>query len=422
MSDPRREAPSEADLRRAMEAFGAGTDRRDNPAPKLDPALAKFPKTARAVADYQRVRADYQALRPDESPRFTDAEGRTAYFALRQNMVPRMAERAAAEGDEATARELADYVAELRALLPAETARVEAERAEEEADRAWESQAYAYPYPPPRSCRSWGGRLVWLYHGTTTKRLRAILREGIRPDVPRRRRLETDPGRAFLTANAGGSMRSGQAPGAGMYAQRAAEQWGGDPVVLRVIVPWAVLSPDSDDADLSCADYQWETTETILPEQIMEVGSKRRRPAIETDEPWRLGHSGPRDRRRANPPDRRAARDAADLSDFLAGSSHKEVVFHGSNVRGLTSLRPDAGREFGIFVSPRRAYAARHGDVIYRAYVSAKRPLVVADKSEVSPRDLTREDAARLARMGYDSIVSGKQEIVLFDERQVLLV
>lgn len=289
-------APSQERLSRALEALGP--DVRLNPGATDDPRLSSFPETARALRAWKEVRCELQALRPDSGASYTDAEGRSCRLPLSSALTARMLGYAEAEGDAKVARELEAYVAEIRAALSAETAKAAVERKEQEAEEAWEGQAYVYPYPPPRACGRWSGRLVWLYHGTTTTRLKAILREGIRPDLPARRRAETKPGRTFLTANAGGGLRSGQAPGAGMYAQRASELWGGDPLVLRVIVPWAVLTPDSDDADLACAGYQWETDTAIQPEQIMEANGRHLRGPISATEPWRLGHSGPRPTRR----------------------------------------------------------------------------------------------------------------------------
>lgn len=287
--------PSQQRLSRALRALASSQiDERPNPGAKEDPRLASFPETARALRAWKEVRVALAALRPDGVARYTDAEGRSVYFSPTSVMTARMLGHAEVEGDAAVARDLEGYVAEVRAALSTETTKASAERQQQEAEAAWERQAYVYPYPPPRACGRWAGRLVWLYHGTTTKRLRAILREGLRPDLPARRRAETKPGRLFLTANAGGDLRSGQAPGAGMYAQRVAELWGGDPVVLRVIVPWAVLTPDSDDADLACASYQWETDTAVLPEQIMEANGRHLRAPISEQEPWRLGHSGPR--------------------------------------------------------------------------------------------------------------------------------
>ncbi len=101
-------------------------------------------------------------------------------------------------------------------------------------------------------------------------------------------------------------------------------------------------------------------------------------------------------------------------------------LFHGSPVKGLSSLVPDKGKgtkgEFGIFMTPKKGYAQGYGDNLYPVETSARRPLIVSAKHEISPRNLTKEDAQRLADLGYDSIVSSKDgtlksatEVVVFD-------
>jgi|APSaa5957512535_1039671.scaffolds.fasta_scaffold222024_2 hypothetical protein len=119
-----------------------------------------------------------------------------------------------------------------------------------------------------------------------------------------------------------------------------------------------------------------------------------------------------------------ALREAADLpSGFLTGSRFKTDLFHGTSRRlgrGF-SLRPDVGGEFGIYLSPRSRYARLYGSNVYRVLVSVKNPLVVADKSEVSPADLTQADIDRLSAQGYDSIVSGEHEVVLFKPIQAFV-
>lgn len=82
------------------------------------------------------------------------------------------------------------------------------------------------------------------------------------------------------------------------------------------------------------------------------------------------------------------------------------------------------GTEYGIYLSPRRQYARRYGRQTATAFVRILKPLVVGDKGEISPRDLTAADIAKLRRKGYDGIVvqapSGPaQEIVAFDRSQV---
>jgi hypothetical protein len=112
--------------------------------------------------------------------------------------------------------------------------------------------------------------------------------------------------------------------------------------------------------------------------------------------------------------------------ELLSASIYREPLYHGSSKRhgqGHT-LRPDRGSEYGIYLSPRRRYAAQYGEHVAEVYASVRRPLVVEGKYEVSPRDLTRTDIERLQRQGYDSIVvtsstpEHASEVVLFDAEQ----
>lgn len=111
---------------------------------------------------------------------------------------------------------------------------------------------------------------------------------------------------------------------------------------------------------------------------------------------------------------------------FLEGSRHKQTVYHGTDRRPSVghSLSPEHGSEHGIFVSPRHRYARKYGRHLAKARISAKSPIFVDSKGEISPGDLTRSIVQGLKRKGYDSIVvlapSGDpQEIVLFDREQV---
>jgi RNA:NAD 2'-phosphotransferase (TPT1/KptA family) len=127
---------------------------------------------------------------------------------------------------------------------------------------------------------------VWLYHGTTSAFLPRILREGLVPGKdarpPRKRLLGL---RANL-ADRGGQIRfqpyvfltaddSGRAASAGWYARQAAHVHGGDPVVLRVIVPYDALAPDPDDADIRSGRYQF-VIDHVPPETIREVDGVQR--------------------------------------------------------------------------------------------------------------------------------------------------
>lgn len=117
--------------------------------------------------------------------------------------------------------------------------------------------------------------------------------------------------------------------------------------------------------------------------------------------------------------------------DFIRSSVYQDFAYVGSKKkleRGH-SLKPEGGREYGIYVTPRFAYARLYGPTTYRVLVQMLRPLIVPDKGSISPRDLTKEDAERVQRDGFDSIVSsvsGKvkraSEFVLFYSHQVFVL
>lgn len=112
---------------------------------------------------------------------------------------------------------------------------------------------------------------------------------------------------------------------------------------------------------------------------------------------------------------------------FLEGSRYLDELYLGTNhtFRVGEKPRPDMGGEYGIYLTPRRGYAARYGRNLYAALINIKRPYVVEYKGGISPRDLTRADIVKLLKAGYDSIVvtsSGLRqasEFVLFSPRQV---
>jgi hypothetical protein len=113
---------------------------------------------------------------------------------------------------------------------------------------------------------------VWMYHGTSTKLCSKIMRDGLRPDA-RRTWPDATPGYVYLTVEPGSWSKP--AGDARFYAERAAGRWGGDPVVLRLIVPWGWLESDEDDADLQSGRLQYRTSETIPPSAIMEFNGER---------------------------------------------------------------------------------------------------------------------------------------------------
>ena len=87
-------------------------------------------------------------------------------------------------------------------------------------------------------------------------------------------------------------------------------------------------------------------------------------------------------------------------------SGHPLVVYQGNNSSAMhTDPAKRASGEFGVYVTPSRAYAARYGENVHRAHVKIRRPLFVENKGEIAPGDLTKEHAAELIARGYDAIV-----------------
>lgn len=111
---------------------------------------------------------------------------------------------------------------------------------------------------------------------------------------------------------------------------------------------------------------------------------------------------------------------------FLEGSLFREPLYHGTSARLTTGhfLRPELGREYGIYLTPRRKYARMYGPHVAEVYVRVRAPYVVVGKHEISPSDLTAADVKQLQRQGYDSIVvtsstpEQASEVVLFNARQ----
>jgi hypothetical protein len=116
------------------------------------------------------------------------------------------------------------------------------------------------------------GQLVWLYHGTSSAWLPVILRDGLRTDVEQTWD-NSSVGYVFLTAAPGWGHTGGKGD-AVFYAQIAAAKWGGEPVVLQVIVPWDTLMLDEDDADLSVGKYQFMSP-WVPPSAIMAIDGER---------------------------------------------------------------------------------------------------------------------------------------------------
>jgi len=101
---------------------------------------------------------------------------------------------------------------------------------------------------------------VWLYHGTTTRFIRDIKTRGL---VPGFHRIDAKQDNViYLTASH---------EGARFYAERAAGQFGGRAVIVRVLVPYNELMWDEDDADISSGNYQW-VIDWVPPAMICEIG------------------------------------------------------------------------------------------------------------------------------------------------------
>lgn len=112
------------------------------------------------------------------------------------------------------------------------------------------------------------GKNVVLYHGTTSKFLPAIYKNGIVAD---RNLVEHQPTNAvFLTAQRDGVVS------AVSYAARAVHKYGGKPTILTVVVPFDDLELDGDDADIASGDFQFQT-DRVEPDQIVAVNDTPRR-------------------------------------------------------------------------------------------------------------------------------------------------
>lgn len=124
------------------------------------------------------------------------------------------------------------------------------------------------------------GKTVWLYHGTSSKLIEKILRDGLSPDQTPIDKATTTPGFVYLTAQPG---NWGEGGSAAFYARRAAARYGGEPIILRVIIDFDDLEPDDDDADQSAATYnaQFRTPHTVPPSAIMEIDGERLRERYE---------------------------------------------------------------------------------------------------------------------------------------------
>ena len=265
------------------------------PGASLDTVADAYLELRRAVPDpvLLRVLHEYAAADLDRAPRpdlasfdrhlyFMSTEGMAKH--LRAGNFPDMVRLLhAMPGAWADAVAMAARVRARKKVVAAAGVKKQA------ADARWEGQGVVldpWAMPPARQLRD---KEVWLYHGTTSRFLPRILREGLVPgdEPPQRKRLRRQGRKSnvsgvgdrvryqphvFLTANADSNVSS-----AAWYARGAAATHGGDPVVLRVLVPWDDLEPDPDDADIASGRYQF-VVDHVPPEAILEVNGKRRKP------------------------------------------------------------------------------------------------------------------------------------------------
>ena len=152
---------------------------------------------------------------------------------------------------------------------------------EEVEEQAWESRAEEVEWwrSSPDMARRYRGKDVWLYHGTSSVFLDKILKEGLHP-IPRggEKTFGDSSPYVFLTAAVGSGL-FGQAASVSWYAERAVAVHGGDPVVLRLIVPFDELDWDPDDADLGTGKAQFiYLGGSIPPSWIREVDSEKIEP------------------------------------------------------------------------------------------------------------------------------------------------
>jgi hypothetical protein len=160
---------------------------------------------------------------------------------------------------------LRSKVDELEAELPAATQRGREIRA----TKKWEAQAVEVdPWLSPNELeRKLRGKTVWLWHGTSTALWPTIETMGLLATPPGHVHEDTTPGFVYLTADGSHAYD--------FYARRAAAVFGGDPLLLRVAVPWDELSYDDDDADEPSGRAQFMLGRDLRPWEIREVGDRR---------------------------------------------------------------------------------------------------------------------------------------------------
>lgn len=179
--------------------------------------------------------------------------------------------------EQLAAGHLDELLSELAGLVDENRAKAVQRRADRRlsaAERLWERQAIEVDSWLPRKAlrRDLAGRNVWLWHGTSSALLPEIRRRGLLAEPPKKTHQSSTSGYIYLTTEAGDYGSGGSAV---FYARSAAGKHGGDPVLLRVIVPWNELEPDADDEELSCGRRQFRTAFDIPVDRIREIGDER---------------------------------------------------------------------------------------------------------------------------------------------------
>jgi hypothetical protein len=171
--------------------------------------------------------------------------------------------------------EALEYVQEKLAETPARIQQQRAAEAAEVEEEHYEAQGLELDdlsYRGPRAIdRAARGRMVWVYHGTTTRFLNDILQRGLAGGI---NRIDAKYEGVYVTARPGGGINYGGT--AVWYAERAAGHFGGQPAVLRLLLPYDELTWDSDDEDIASGNYQW-VTDYVPPGAIYEVNGERLR-------------------------------------------------------------------------------------------------------------------------------------------------
>jgi hypothetical protein len=144
------------------------------------------------------------------------------------------------------------------------------------AERAYEKQAVVIDTARTHAERErrLRGKRVWLYHGTSSALLPEIVEHGLLPTQDPIDPDTTTEGYVYLTGEPGDWSSGGSA---WFYARRAAAHFGGQPIILRVIVDFDDLEPDMDDADLRSFDVQYRTENAVPVGAIMEIDGERLR-------------------------------------------------------------------------------------------------------------------------------------------------